>query len=139
MKRSYMRRGKPLVWKGRRTETRVGKFSGRVILGKSEYFALCKKVWERDKGMCQVRENGRIQAGCLGRMLFFSTRWVDHIIKRSAGGSDSMENCRIACPICHDWADNQGGKSSGADSGVLEEPHNASTMPVDGLGVVDQG
>ncbi len=120
MKRSWMRRsqkpmsrgtpmerGKPLVWHGRRRETRITK-GGRIILGEAEYTALCWQVWRRDGGECQIRH----QPGCWGRLPGFSKRWMDHIKKRSQGGSDTLENLRCACFPCHQWADNEGGKNS---------------------------
>jgi len=81
--------------------------SGRVILSRAQYVVLCHEVWLRDHGECQVRHEG-----CWGKLPYFSTRWVDHIIKRSQGGSDTLENTRLGCPPCHDWADNRGGKLS---------------------------
>jgi 5-methylcytosine-specific restriction endonuclease McrA len=64
---------------------------------------------------------------------YFSKRWIDHIIKRSQGGSDTLENTRLACPPCHDWADNKGGKNQ--SSGKPEGRSEAET-PAERLGVV---
>lgn len=106
MKRGgWIRREKPLRYRGRRAETRITK-SGRVIMGRKEYTALCRQVWERDGGRCTIQHEG-----CWGILPFFCTAWCDHRTKRSQGGSDSMENLRLACPPCHDWADQQGGKN----------------------------
>ena len=106
--RKPMERGKPLAWRGRRKETRVGKYTGRVMLGEREYTVLCWQVWKRDGGRCQVNH----QPGCWGKLPHFSKRWMDHVKKRSQGGSDGLENMRLCCPYCHDWLDNQGGKIS---------------------------
>jgi 5-methylcytosine-specific restriction endonuclease McrA len=82
-----------------------------VILGKVEYYIEAQKVWRRDLGRCAIRHR---QPGkpdqCWGALPYFSMQWIDHVVKRSQGGSDTLENMRLACPPCHDWADNQGGK-----------------------------
>jgi 5-methylcytosine-specific restriction endonuclease McrA len=110
MKRTQnpMARHTPLIWRGRRKERRVGKYTGRVVLGALEYTALCWRVWQRDGGQCMIHHN--FPATCWGRLPNFSKRFIDHIIKRSQGGGDTLENLRLACPPCHDWADNKGGK-----------------------------
>ena len=105
LKRSPLKRTSGLKAGGRRAETRVLK-SGRVILGRKEYRELAVQCWERDKGCCQIRHDVK----CWCTLPEVSTRWLDHIKKRSQGGSDTLENVRLACPPCHDWADNQGGK-----------------------------
>jgi hypothetical protein len=97
MKRSPMKRGKPLVWKGRKSKSRVTK-GGRIILNWPEYLHLCKLVWERDQGCCQIRHDG-----CWGRLPYFSTAWCHHKIHRARGGSDSLENLVCVCPYCHEW------------------------------------
>ena len=91
--------------------------SGRVILNEKEYRALCLDVWHRDQQTCQIKHGVEGQhssraSRCWGRLPYFSTRWCDHIIKRSQGGPDILENLRLACPPCHNWADNEGGKLS---------------------------
>ena len=95
----------PLRWKGRKAKTRKMK-SGRVVLGRKEYVKLALDAWERGKGRCEIRH----QPGCWGRLPYFSLRWIDHITKRSQGGSDTLENVRLGCLPCHNWSDNEGGK-----------------------------
>lgn len=83
--------------------------SGRVILSRAQYAVLCHEVWLRDKGLCQINHNEFLHS-CWHSLPYFSTRWVDHIVKRSQGGGDILSNLRLACPPCHDWADQRGGK-----------------------------
>ncbi len=114
---------KPLQYRGRKSTTRVTK-GGRVVLGRAEYVALCRLIWDRDGGRCTIEHKG-----CWGKLPYFSTRWVDHRIKRSQMGSDTEENCRLACPSCHDWADSGGGKISRkeeARQNVLDRQNRAS-------------
>ena len=108
LSRSPLKRTSGLKSKGRASQTRTLK-SGRVILGRKEYKELDVQCWERDRGECQIRHN-EPNSLCWGLLPEVSTRWLDHIKKRSQGGSDTLENVRLACPPCHDWADNQGGK-----------------------------
>jgi 5-methylcytosine-specific restriction endonuclease McrA len=123
-----MKRGAPLVWKGRRQETRI-MHSGRIILGDSAYTALCWKVWRRDQGLCQINHN-EFPHYCWRSLPHFSKRWMDHIIKRSQGApGDILSNLRLACPPCHDWLDNCGGKlkeRTVMGSGSRQEPVGAS-------------
>jgi 5-methylcytosine-specific restriction endonuclease McrA len=106
MKRSNkpMERGKHLVWKGRRNETRVT-HSGRIILGAHHYTGLCYEVWTRDGHQCVL---------CHWSLPEFSTRLIDHIVKRSAAlvdnPGDVAENLRTLCGRCHDAQDNGGMK-----------------------------
>jgi 5-methylcytosine-specific restriction endonuclease McrA len=105
-RRTALRRGKPLRRCGRKAKTSIKK-SGRVMLGRIEYKALCESIWARDDGQCQIQHEH-----CWQHIpLLFAVRCGDHIVKRSRGGSDIMENLHMACPPCHDWADNQDGKT----------------------------
>jgi 5-methylcytosine-specific restriction endonuclease McrA len=68
----------------------------RVKLTPEEYEKLKKAVMVRDGYRCRL---------CLS-MLNLS---VDHIVKRSQGGGDTMENLRTLCWICHNKVDNEAG------------------------------
>lgn len=53
---------------------------------------LRQKVLSRDAGLCQrCFVTGRITPACQ----------VDHILPRSAGGSDAMDNLQAICDECH--------------------------------------
>jgi len=54
-----------------------------------EYAELCQKVLQRDKWRC--RNCG-----------FRSELHVHHIVYRSLGGDDSLENLLVLCARCHD-------------------------------------
>lgn len=112
LKRSGFLKRTPFLYHGRKAEDRVTK-GGRVILNQAHYTGLCQEIWVRDRGECQIKHGG-----CWGVLPGFSTQFIDHKIKRSQQGSDSLENCRLACPPCHSWLDNQGGK-------LLERQTNA--------------
>ena len=46
----------------------------------------------RDKGLCQ---------GCLQQGIIRQGRDVDHIMAKSQGGTDAMDNLRLLCRRCH--------------------------------------
>jgi len=60
----------------------------RRRLPPAEYRALCREVWDRDDGRC-------VECGSS----FFLE--VDHIVARSRGGDDALENLRLLCRPCH--------------------------------------
>jgi len=92
---------KPLRYRGRKSKTRVTK-GGRVILGRYAYEKLCRQVYAEGGGRCEI---------CSRYLPVFSTRLFDHIQKVSHGApGDVRGNLRCLCGVCHDVADNQGGK-----------------------------
>ena len=70
-----------------------------IRLKRSERHNLYERVWERDKGICQI---------CKTAYVLFGTP-PHHKIFRSQGGSDTMENLITACPACH-YRIHHGGK-----------------------------
>lgn len=60
----------------------------RKILGKQEWHDLTILVYERDKWTCRI-------CGCKRNLT------PDHIVKRSQGGDDAMENIWTLCADCH--------------------------------------
>lgn len=70
----------------------------RIKLPKDEYESIRLEVYESQGWRC---------AHCAE----MKPLTLDHIIKRSQGGGDERSNLRGLCLECHDYMDNQGGKS----------------------------
>ena len=68
----------------------VGK-TGRVRLTGEALAMLRMRVFIRDGWACK---------NC-GARCSWATGHLAHIVSRGAGGSDSMENCRLLCFDCH--------------------------------------
>ena len=60
------------------------------------------KVFERDKGICQYCKINLLQSFSV----YFSAT-VDHIVARSAGGTDNLENLACCCPACNSMLSRQ--------------------------------
>lgn len=94
MKRSRLRRGKPLARGGKRLGRRR-QASGRPSLPPAEWKVLVAEATRLDRGRCAnpyCRKRGPLDP--------------QHVKKRSQGGADSIENVLMLCRKCHDLADN---------------------------------
>jgi 5-methylcytosine-specific restriction endonuclease McrA len=58
--------------------------------------ALWRAVFERDKGYCQYCDTDLLSSFST----YFSAH-VDHVIAVIAGGLDTIENFKLACPTCN--------------------------------------
>ena len=65
----------------------------KVKLGQEEYERQRQLIFEKFDWRCS----------CCGRILPLQR---DHIVKRSRGGGDELENAQPLCPKCHDQKDN---------------------------------
>ena len=60
------------------------------------HHSVWKAVFDRDNGICQYCDADLLSS--------FSTYWsatVDHVLAVSAGGSDDIENLKLACTGCN--------------------------------------
>jgi 5-methylcytosine-specific restriction protein A len=58
----------------------------------SEWVKIRRQVLSRDKGLCQV---------CLAAGRYRPAKAVDHVVSKSAGGSDDERNLQSICDPCH--------------------------------------
>ncbi len=68
-----------------------GKVSKKVRIYGAAYRALCKSIYERAGGQCEIAGKG-----CEGR-----ASSIHHKHHRSLGGSDTKDNLVAACGWCH--------------------------------------
>ena len=62
----------------------------RIKLTPKKYKELCSQVWGRDRGICQICDRYTVVPD------------YHHVIFRSQGGSDSLDNMMIVCKDpCH--------------------------------------
>ncbi len=57
-----------------------------------QWVKLRQKVLARDAGLCQL---------CIAAHRITPASEVDHILPKSAGGSDAMDNLQAVCRCCH--------------------------------------
>jgi hypothetical protein len=79
-------------------KSRLGEKDARRIADEANWRAVCKEVDQRDGNRC--RACGRKLINAIG--LQINGREHHHIIFRSAGGPDTIENVCLTCKGCHD-------------------------------------
>ena len=88
----------PIKRKAKRARTTK---SGRVILDAKGMKALREAVFERADGRCQCVLVLKQNTACNYRCPNLATA-MHHVVYRSHGGSDSLDNCLALCKQCHD-------------------------------------
>ena len=78
-------------FRSKRSFVRLG--DGALILSGKDWHRQVMEVFERDEFKCR---------GC-GKDMDWAYEWADvhHIVKRSNGGSDNLENLVLLCRECH--------------------------------------
>ena len=57
--------------------------------------------WQKSIIQALIKRDGKLCKLCKGSFLEFAPPEIDHIIPRSAGGSDELENLQLAHHICN--------------------------------------
>ena len=75
---------------------KVGKHTGNIRLYGAALTDLRRQVFEKCGGWCALKT-----ASNCWRSAGWDCGHMHHVIHRSLGGSDTLENCVWACPNCH--------------------------------------